>query len=152
MTGPTRAVDMPRTVVAPKTLAALGLDSRAVVAMHHFVLGTPKTVARLTLLIDAIPLAFFVAGNVAPKAAPMNRGVTLASVMVKDDLCAPPAPVGGMVYGGAKAEHGLDDRFEKAAATTSAHSVLVCWGDSRPTKRSARFQNFPGRRRFFYPA
>jgi len=69
--------------------------------------------------------------------------------MVKDDFFAPPAPVGGMVYGGAKAEHGLDDRFEKAAATTSAHSVLVCWGDSRPTKRSARFQSFPGRRRFF---
>jgi hypothetical protein len=135
-------------MVAPKSFPALGLDGRAIIAMHHFVLGTPKTVACLTLLMDASPLAFFVSGNVAPKAATTNGSVAPAGGMAKDDFFAAPEPVGRMVYGGAKAEHGLDDRFEKTTATTSAHSILVCWRDSRPTKRSARFRNFPGRRRF----
>ncbi len=82
MTGPTRAVDVPRTMVAPKSFPALGLDGSAIIAMHHFVLSTPKTVACLTLLINAPFVTFLGPSLIAPKAAPMNRRVTLPSVVV----------------------------------------------------------------------
>jgi len=128
MTAPAQPVDMPRTVVAPKSFSAFRLNSRAVIAMYHFVLGTPETVASLTLLIDAVRLAFFVAGNVTPKTATTNGGIAPASVMVEDNFFAASAPVGRMVHGGSKSEYGFYDGFEKTAATSSAHSVLVCWG------------------------
>jgi hypothetical protein len=150
MTGPARAVDVLGTVVSPESLSALRLNGCAVIAMYHFVLGTPETVARLTLLVDTVRLAFFGAGNVAPKTATTNGGIAPASVMVEDDFFAASAPVGRMVHGGAKAEYGFDDGFEKTAATTSAHSVLVCWGGFwASTQRSAWFRNFPARTDFF---